>query len=57
MRDIEITEIHDIQGFVEEVLPSPGFLRQPIYRGQADVGWAIVPKLLRNQLAQTEFKD
>ncbi len=57
MRDIETTEIYNVQGFVEEIAPTLGFQRQPIYRGQADLGWEIIPTLLREDVAQSEFKD
>ncbi len=57
MRDIETTEIFNVQGFIEEVVPSLGYQRMPIYRGQCDVGWQIVPALLREDLSQSEFKN
>ncbi|NNE94305.1 MAG: FRG domain-containing protein [Verrucomicrobiales bacterium] len=57
MREIETTEIHTVQAFVEEIVPNLGFQRQPVYRGQADIGWRLVPSLLRESIGQSEFKN
>ena len=55
MREIEEITIYDVDAFVREVVPPLGFQRHPIYRGQADSRWSVVPGLMREDLAKTEF--
>ena len=57
MREIEETTIYDVDEFVREVVPPLGFQRHPIYRGQADSRWSVIPGLMREDLAKTEFPN
>ncbi|MAS94213.1 MAG: hypothetical protein CMO55_13535 [Verrucomicrobiales bacterium] len=55
MREIEKVMVHSVEEFLQEMVPQLGFLRTPIYRGQAKSDWSIRPTLFREEVAKTEF--
>lgn len=57
MRDIETVTIQSVEDFLQEMVPQLGFLRTPIYRGQGNSEWPILPSLLREEVAKTEFSS
>ncbi len=57
MREIESTTVWDVEDFIGEVVPPLGFQRHPVYRGQANQKWALIPGLMRTNLRRTEFKN
>ncbi len=57
MREIETVEIAGIEEFLQEMVPPLGFLRMPVYRGQASSEWKLLPTLFREAVAKTEFKS
>jgi hypothetical protein len=52
---IEEITVYSLESFLPEIVPTLAFDRIPIYRGQARSSWAVLPALLREDLAATEF--
>jgi hypothetical protein len=57
MREIETVRIHDIPSYFAEVVPRVKFNLPPIYRGQADGRWDLIPSLMRESLPDTQFNS
>jgi hypothetical protein len=57
MKKIETITISGIEDFIQEMVPTLGFQRIPVYRGHANVDWKILPSLFREEVASTEFKS
>ncbi len=57
MRKIEDCCVGEMENFVTELTQVMSHNRIPGYRGQADGDWKILPGLLRENLAMTEFSD
>jgi hypothetical protein len=55
MRKIENVCVGSVDEFLHEMVPQLGFHRTPIYRGQASHAWTLLPPLLREAVAKTEF--
>ena len=57
MKEIESNSIFGMGEFADELVPQTGFRRSPIFRGQRSVEWSIQPRLLREKIKKTEFKN
>jgi len=57
MREIEDCCVGEMESFVSELTQIMSHNRIPVYRGQSDVDWKLLPGLLREDLMQTEFSD
>jgi hypothetical protein len=57
MREIENVLVSSVEDFLQEMVPQLGFQRTPIYRGQASGDWSLLPTLLREEVAKTEFSS
>ncbi len=55
MKEIENYTIGTIKDYLDELVPKLGSQRTPIYRGQKDYDWGLLPGLLRENLARAEF--
>lgn len=56
MKEIETVAVGSLETLFEEMLPTLGFLRSPVYRGQACADWSILPSLFRVEVARTEHQ-
>jgi len=57
MKKIEECTVNTVDEFFPELVPKLGVQRTPVYRGQRNIDWAILPTLLREDLNRTEFAD
>lgn len=57
MRDYETCTAASMESFVIELTEIMAHDRTPVYRGQRDIDWGILPPLLREDLERTEFAD
>lgn len=55
MREVENIMVTSVEDFLQEMVPSLGFQRTPIYRGQASTEWSLLPRLFRQEVAKSEF--
>ena len=55
MKEIEEFYLSSVNDFMGEIVPALGHNRYPLYRGQPDLKRALIPKLLRDLLAESEF--
>jgi len=56
-REFETVTVTDLSEFAKEVVPRLGPNRQPIYRGQESVDWALRPGLYREDLNMSGFDE
>lgn len=57
MKEIETVTVGSLETLFEEMLPTLGFQRSPVYRGQACESWSILPSLFRVEVARTEHSS
>ena len=57
MREVENIMITSVEDFLQEMVPSLGFQRSPIYRGQASKEWSLLPRLFRKEVERSEFSS